>query len=127
MHSRFLRSLVYVLLALLPLQGIAAANMLVCNSLMQQAAAQAEMPCHQEAGPADGAAQTHDQHVQQDTQPASHSSCGMLCNSLCGLTALPVTTFDFFATSPAVMTAAPEADYHSITLPQLQRPPISLA
>jgi hypothetical protein len=122
---------IYLLLLLLPMQTIAAANMLVCNSLMQQATINVatEMPCHEQVADTHANLQTHDQQsdpFNQHTSQKGISHCGMLCNSLCGFTGLPATTFNLLTTNRAVLIAALEVDYHSVTLPLLQRPPIFL-
>jgi len=112
-----------LLLALIPLQGIAAANMSICNSMMQSSAQQAmrDMPCHDSMS-------NHEQHAKKHHQHSScKTSCAALCASLGAMTALPsnVTTVSFLAKS--VLVYLPQQVYASITQPNLQRPPIFLA
>ena len=114
----FLRCCAYLLLILLPLQSIAAANMLICNSMMQleqsQAPEQATMPCHD--------MDNDNSHHEQK----SYKSCGLVCNSLCAMTALPNTEPITTNLVTATLIGFSELQYVSITLPQLQRPPILL-
>ncbi len=114
-----------LLLVLMPLQGIAAANMSICNSLMQSTEQQVmhNMPCHDDMDSnAQPAEKRSDKHGEQST---CKTSCATLCASLNAMTALtsmkPATTF--LASSGLVHF--PQQSYVSITQPNLQRPPIS--
>ncbi len=132
MLKRTNRLCAYVLLAVLPLQGIAAANLLVCNSVMQvtttaaiaSTATQNVMPCHEPLS----------NMVNQHTSDNNHSSvpmCKSTCNAICA-------SMNAFASPQMQATQAPRAIlqiatqfvqsfYASITLASLQRPPITLS
>jgi hypothetical protein len=120
----FWRRFACLLLVLLPLQSIAAANMLVCNSLMQLAHGQAlshtsvqgdSMPCHDMGQKPD--------HQQQK----SLKNCGVLCSSLCAVVAISDIQTMSMQLPTAELIGLNAESYISITLPQLQRPPIFLA
>jgi hypothetical protein len=117
MLKRFSHFFAYLLLVLVPLQGLAAANMLACNSLMQLAPTQVQsMPCHE--------------HMQKDKENLPEqkntckSVCAALCASLCAMTALPsnIKPASLLPASQSVVLA--DQLYASITQPNLQRPPI---
>jgi hypothetical protein len=119
----FWRRFACLLLVLLPLQSIAAANMLVCNSLMQLAQGQAltqtpaqanSMPCH------DMGKKPDHQHQK------SSKNCGVLCNSLCAVVAISDMPTMSIQLPTAQLIGLNAESYISITLPQLQRPPILL-
>lgn len=124
MLKRFSHFFACLLLVLMPLQGVAAANMSICNSLMQSDAQQEaetmkNMPCHDNV---DGSAHHAKKHSEKST---CKTSCATLCASLSAMTALPSMTP---ATVYLVSTQAvnlPQQAYVSITQPNLQRPPIS--
>lgn len=143
MLNRFLRPLAYVLLLLIPLQGIAAANMLVCNSVMHmqqlQQVSQTQpthaMPCHAHLKPvtsltqakADTAApSTHADHSKTHTSPCK-STCNTVCASLCAITVLPTNAKAVMVPNASTRVSAMHFSYVSVTLPSLQRPPIFLA
>ena len=126
-----------LLVVLIPLQGFAAANMSICNSLMQAEANYAKQqevqttPCHEHM-----AAMTKTSGDLSNNQTNKHSgnhknacktSCATLCNSLCAMTALPsnIKPATLQDTSKA-MTLLSQS-YASITLPSPQRPPILLS
>lgn len=107
------------LLVLIPLQGLAAANMSICNSMMQSNSQQViqdvqamqGMPCHDD--------------MIQGKKNTCKTHCAALCASLNAMTALPSMTP---ATTFLVSTQAvnfPQQVYVSVTQPNLQRPPIS--
>lgn len=111
-----------LLLLLMPLHSIAAANMSICNSMMQVEHAgtkqQAQtMPCHD---------MNNKTHSNSHTQGKStcKTSCAALCASLCAMTALPsnMPAASFFASSSLMQM--PHQTYVSINQPNLQRPPI---
>lgn len=132
MIKRFSHFCASLLLILMPLQALASANMLVCNSIMQaqamkvftqsatakQAAQQA--PCHQ--------------HINNSVEQVKHqdnhqSSCNALCAATCAsLSALSGLTNNIkFNFQPENMQLFDfnNQNYASITLPNLQRPPIA--
>lgn len=144
MLNRFLRPLAYVLLLLIPLQGVAAANMLVCNSVMHmqqlQHVSKAKgqlhaMPCHAHLkavasltqAKADTATpSTHADHSKTHTSPCK-STCNAVCASLCAITALPTNAKAVMVLNASTRVSATHFSYVSVTLPSLQRPPIFLA
>ena len=113
----------YLLLVLMPMQALATANMLVCNSLMQSNAAKyatektssavSEMPCHQH--------KTTNNHHQTD----SKSSCKTTCANLCALMAMPVQIQSNFALNSTQVFDFNHQIYASIPQQNLQRPPIT--
>jgi hypothetical protein len=120
--KRFSYFFAYLLLVLMPLQGFAASNMSICNSMMQVETSSLKqmhhMPCHK-----------HMANV-ADTQSCKHknackANCAALCASLSGPTALPndVKPIALLVTSTALVGYT--QTYVSITQPNLQRPPIS--
>jgi hypothetical protein len=123
MLKRFSHFFACLLLVLMPLQGFAAASMFVCNSMMQVEANSIKqmqnMPCHKHMA---SVINTKDSCKHKNT---CKTNCATLCASLSGLTALPsdLRPVPLRATSNALdcYTQA----YVSITLPNLQRPPIS--
>lgn len=133
MLKRFLRPFAYVLLLLIPLQGVAAASMLVCNSVMQiqqlqqvsQAQQMQDMPCHahvKSTAQVDNTADTHTDHGKSNSP-----HCKNTCTTLCAITALPAGAKTTILPNAAEHDSAADFPYVSITLPSLQRPPIFLA
>lgn len=126
MLRRFSNFFACLLLVLIPLQGIAAANMSICNSMMQtdtkhasiiQTSTQQQaqtMPCHDDMN----------SKFHSDGKSTSKTSCAALCASLCAMTALPsnMPVASFFVSSSLMQM--PHQTYVSITQPNLQRPPI---
>ncbi len=119
MLKHFSYSFACLLLVLIPLQGVAAANMSICNSLMQSDSQHAilgdeamqDMPCHDE--------------MKQGKKNTCKTHCAALCASLSAMTALPsVTPATTFVVSTQTVSL-PQQVYVSITQPNLQRPPIS--
>lgn len=111
----------YLLLVLLPLQALASANMLVCNSMMQLEAAkhtQSPMSCHEES--LNNASERN-----HNPQTTHKSSCASVCASICALTAIPFSTHSTFALNASQVIEFNHLNYISITLPKLQRPPIT--
>jgi hypothetical protein len=127
MLKRFSHFFACLLLVLMPLQGIAAANMSICNSLMQSSEQQVmqNMPCHE--GMTGNAQQTEKHNDKHGEQNTCKTSCATLCASLNAMTALtsvkPATTF----MASSALVHFPQQTYVSITQPNLQRPPISLS
>ena len=121
MLRRFSHFFACLLFLLMPLHSIAAANMSICNSMMQIEHANAEqaqtMPCHDMSNKA---------HSNSHTEGKStcKTSCAALCASLCAMTALPsnMPAASFFASSSLMQM--PHQTYVSINQPNLQRPPI---
>jgi hypothetical protein len=116
-----------MLLVLLPLQSLAAANMLVCNSLMQAEASQLTsakqeakqtMPCHQNMV----INKTTDTHKSN-----CKTSCDALCASLCALTVFTNSIKPASLLNSSKAIGSGDQTYVSITQTNLQRPPIFLA
>ncbi len=132
MLRRYLHGFAYLLLLLIPLQSIAAANMLVCNSLMQanhnlpvqigtsSSAIVDNMSCHETRA-----------DITDYQQPASTAAekghCSTLCSSLCSVTALPQLFNLGLSTNTNTIIIGIDQTYVSITLPAFQRPPIFLS
>jgi len=143
MLKRYSHFVAYLLLALLPMQALATANMLICNSMMQANSVEksvvkdsaelalSEMPCHQtiknEAIQNVVSDSSHDKsHQQNSHQPSSHkSSCASVCANMCALTAMPANIQSTFALNFTQTFDINHQSYASITLPNLQRPPIA--
>ena len=122
-----------MLVLLIPLQGFAAANMSICNSLMQAEANYAKQqevqttPCHEHmAGITKTSGDLSNNHSGKH-KSACKTNCATLCSSLCAMTALPsnIKPATLQDTSKA-MTLLSQS-YASITLPSPQRPPILLS
>ena len=117
----------------MPLQALATANMLVCNSMMQAnvvntpaKSVATEMPCHQQMQETDSADPQDNSAQQNSHQSGSHkTSCVSVCANMCALTAIPVHIQSTFALNFTQMIDFKNQSYTSITLPNLQRPPIA--
>jgi hypothetical protein len=125
MLKRFSHFFACMLLVLVPLQGIAATNMSICNSLMQSIAQQVMqgMSCHDDTSSGAQLTEKHSgKHGEEDT---CKTNCAALCASLNAMTVLTGMKSDtaFLISSQAVNL--PQQVYVSITQPSLQRPPIS--
>jgi hypothetical protein len=117
----------WLLLVLIPLQGFAAANMSVCNSMMQAQMSEHQSvnkPCHMKS--------MHMASMTKASDSCKHKStcktaCATLCASLSGMTALNQTTpaIPVLAASQAIVTH--NKTYTSYLPPNLQRPPILLS
>ena len=119
-----------LLLVLIPLQGIAAANMLVCNSMMQAQSheqntqqVQAE-PCHMHMA---GMSKSTERLSEKHQSPCCKTTCATLCASLNAMTALPSSIKPATFLASTGLISSPYQAYASITQPNLQRPPILLA
>ena len=133
MLTRFSHFFACLLVVLIPLQGFAAANMSICNSLMQAEASYAKQqevqttPCHEHmAGMTKTSGDLSNNHSGKH-KSACKTNCVTLCSSLCAMTALPsnIKPATLQDTSKA-MTLLSQS-YASITLPSPQRPPILLS
>ena len=120
-----------LLLVLIPLQSIAAANMLVCNSMMQAQSddqsnpqqVQAE-PCHMHMA---GISKSIENPLEKHQSPSCKTTCATLCASLNAMTALPSSIKPATFIVSTALISIPYQAYASITQPNLQRPPILLA
>jgi hypothetical protein len=132
MLKRFLHGFAYLLVILMPLQSVAAANMLVCNSLMQAnhkplqiksatGAIVDNMPCHE------ARSDITDHSKQPSSTSVEKGHCSTLCSSLCNVAALPHPLNLSLNTNGLTVAIAIDQTYVSITLPAFQRPPIFLS
>jgi hypothetical protein len=128
MLCRFSHFFACLLLVLITLQGFAAANMSVCNSMMQaqsNAPKSANMPCHM--------ANTHKNstHMASMTKTqdsckhnlACKTNCATLCASLSSVTALNQATPIMPVMAASQVIIAYNKTYTSYYPPSLQRPP----
>jgi len=132
MLKRYSHYFAYLVLVLMPLQALATANMLICNSMMQANIAKfsassvsTEMPCHQQMQKTDNVA--HDSHSPLTShESGTHKSgCVSVCANMCALTAIPMQIQSTFPLNLIQMIDFKNQSYVSITLPNLQRPPIA--
>ena len=110
----------------MPLQSIATANMLICNSMMQaETSKQAlqTMPCHEHMTKAVEAEKSN----KDDLQDTCKNSCATLCSNLSAMTTLPTDIKSAVLPVSTLLISTDHQAYASITLPSLQRPPILLA
>ncbi len=122
MMKRFSHIAAYLLLVLMPLQALAAANLMLCNSLMQAGVTQPAqaakvMPCHQVASQISNAGQTGDESQSQ----VCKARCATMCASMHAL------TMNIQTDLPKNLSTAIDAypvSYTSIAQQRLQRPPI---
>ena len=130
MLKRFSQFFACLLVVLIPLQALATANMLVCNSMMQtQNHGQNNLqqvqvkPCHKHMA---GMSKTTENPSQKHQSPCCKASCATLCASLNVMTRLPIgiKPATFLVSTP--LMSMPHQAYASITQPNLQRPPILL-
>jgi hypothetical protein len=125
MIRRFSRFFAYLLLVLIPLQGFAAANMSVCNSMMQlttESKTESKVsvtPCHQNMHMA-SMAKTQDSSAHKST---CKTNCAALCASLSGITAITQTSPAMPVLVVSQISTAYSEAYISYTPPSLQRPP----
>ena len=94
MLKRFSYFFACLLLVLMPLQAIAAANMLVCNSVMQatKSAVNSEnaksMSCHKHKVSQLSDTKQHGANHQDQQKSPCKTNCVSICANLCALTAL---------------------------------------
>lgn len=128
MLKRFSHIAIYLLLVLMPLQSIAAANMLVCNSMMYMDIASEKlqlMPCHEHMNSISQKHNNDDSNSKKYKDACKANSA--YCASLCAMAALPSHLESaVLESSPQTLSLAYQS-YASITLPNLQRPPIRLS
>ena len=131
MLKRFTHYFACLLLVLMPLQGFAAANMSICNSMMQAAIESkvSAMPCHKHANmQMPDMTKVSDSCAHKNTGKSTcKTACATLCASLSSLTALNQSTpaLPVLATTQALV--AYNETYTSYLPPNLQRPPILLS
>jgi phosphoribosylcarboxyaminoimidazole (NCAIR) mutase len=128
MLKRFSHFFACLLLVLMPLQGFAAANMSVCNSMMQaqsNAPKTANMPCHM-ANMHKNSMHMASMTKTQDSckhKSACKTNCATLCASLSNMTALNQTTPVMPVLAASQILTAYNEIYTSYSPPNLQRPP----
>ena len=124
MLKYFSQLLACLLLVLIPLQSIAAANMLVCNSMMhaQNNSQQLQTePCHMHMV---GMYKSSEAPLEKHQSPCCKTTCAALCASLNAMTALPSSIKPATFLVSTGLISIPYQAYASITQPNLQRPPI---
>lgn len=124
MLRRFSYFIACFLLVLMPIQAFAAANMLVCNSMMKLNTLKTPInatACHEHVSDADDSATPSHAEDSAHQKP----SCASACAHLCALVAITIQTPLTFAFSPVQAFDANHQDYTSVTLASLQRPPIA--
>ena len=111
-------------MVLIPFQGVAAANMSICNIMMQASEGQQPkaMPCNIQMA---GMTQMNQDCCKHNT--VCKTICATLCTALSTMTALPSDIKAATFLSSSLLVSMPHQSYASITLPSLQRPPILLA
>ena len=131
MLKRFTHFIACVLLVLMPLQGLAIANMSVCNSMMQMAAESkvSVMPCHKHTNmQMAGMSKAGDSCAHKSTGKSTcKTACDTLCASLSGMNAFNQTSSAIPALAASQAIVAHSKTYTSYSPPNLQRPPILLA
>lgn len=121
-----------ILIVLMPLQALAAANMLVCSNMMRSSTMQTQhsqqqlhaKPCHMQMADMVKTTQSQQNCKHKET---CKTVCATLCASIATITALPnnIKPATFLASSALI--SLPNQVYASITEASLQRPPIFLA
>lgn len=129
MFKRLTHFFAWILLVSVPMQALATANMLVCNSMMQSNINQrnnANMPCHNMANMTEISQQSTAKHQSPCCKPSCKTICATLCASVSAVGTLPsdIKPAPFLAATRLISLL--HQSYDSITLPSLQRPPILL-
>jgi mannitol-specific phosphotransferase system IIBC component len=133
MLKRFSHIAIYLLLVLMPLQSMAAANMLICNSIMHMDKINEKiqmMPCHEQMSSltSNSTNQSHDSDTSNSKKYKNvcKSNCTH-CASMCAMAALPSHLKSAILEASAQTFSSTYQPYVSITLPNPQRPPIRLS
>jgi hypothetical protein len=131
MLKRFSHFFAWFLLVLMPLQGVAAANMSVCNSMMQAQMSEhqsVKKPCHMKSMQMASMNKMQDSCAHKNTGKSTcKTACATLCASLSGMTALNQTAPIMPVLAATQTIAAHNETYTSYSPPNLQRPPILLS
>ncbi|MFW5432538.1 MAG: hypothetical protein ACKE5M_03415 [Methylophilaceae bacterium] len=118
MMKRFSHVVAYLLLVMMPLQALAAANLMVCNSLMQASEVTQTanvMSCHQ--------MNIAEKDYASETQ---HQLCKARCAAMCAsMAALTVSIETHFLENLPTAIDTDHHSYTSIAQQRFQRPPIS--
>jgi hypothetical protein len=126
MLRRYSHFFAYILLLLMPLQVLAAANMRVCNSVMQLSnqSTVSVMPCHNMKMAMADMTKASDNDAHKNTGKSTcKTACASLCASLCSLTALNQTAAAMPVLVASQAIVAHNNTYTSYSPPKLQRPP----
>jgi hypothetical protein len=127
MSSRTSQLLAFVMIFFISLQSFAAAQMSVCNSMMQSHFSNetvSSMPCHEQMeGMTKGFA---DKEGKTDKTP-NKSICTTLCSSLGAITVLSSNIHPTAFLAITSLLSMGYQTYTSVTLPSPQRPPILLS
>ncbi len=133
MLKRFSHIAIYLLLVLMPLQSIAAANMLICNSMMyidKVSEKSQMMPCHEHINGmvSNSISQKKDSDASNSKKykDVCKANCSH-CASICEMAALPSHLESVVLETSSLAFSLTYHLYASITLPNLQRPPIRLS
>ena len=124
MLKRFSNFAIYLLLVLMPLQSMAAANMLICNSMMYMDKVSEKsqvMPCHEHMN-----SMASNSTNSKKYKDACKANCAH-CASLCAMAALPSHLKSATLETSSQPFSLAYQPYASVTLPNLQRPPICLS
>jgi hypothetical protein len=127
MLKRFSHYFACLLLVLIPLQGFAAANMSICNSMMQSHSSEQQLqakPCHMHMAGMSKTTQNQNNCKHKDT---CKTICATLCASLSVMATLPSNIKPASLQDTAKNITLLSQSYASITLPSPQRPPILLS
>ena len=118
-----------LLLVLLPLQGIAAANMSVCNSMsdIPKNSPQENKPCHESMAEMVKVDTSIHAHTESSSDSSRKTTCATLCASMCAMTALTSDLKSQTLQISSQIFSPAYQSYTSITLPNPQRPPIQLS
>lgn len=115
-----------LLLVLVPLQALATANMLICNSMMQSVASKqlvkqiaSQLPCHKHSSSLSVESTKHS----QSQKTLCKSNCATVCANLCALTAATNNIKPSFMLNNSQTYDFNQIIYVSITQVSPQRPP----
>ena len=140
MFKRFSFLATLLLLVTMPLQSLAAANMLACasmanaalkssiNNTASETKATEHSACHEmPSNKADTvSSNTYADHSKHQNSTCK-INCALMCTNLCAINAIvSVVSFKFSSAHTNIQPFQPH-HYASITLPSFQRPPIFLA
>jgi hypothetical protein len=127
MLKQFSHFFVWLLLVLMPLQALAASNMLVCNSIMQAQPTKATMPSDEMASMSCHKHKANDIKHQETSKSPCKTNCAKVCANLCALTALASEVKLSFVLENSQAYDLNKLIYVSITQSNSQRPPTFLA
>jgi hypothetical protein len=127
MNIRFPQLIALILMLLISLQSVAVTRMSFCKNLLKANVEEknvSSITCHQDA-----AGVFHTQHNKQDCNDkvACKIVCATLCSNLGAMTAIESNIYPLTFPSATLSIRILHQSYASITLPSLQRPPISLS